>query len=85
MKLVSASRQLPHSRPITPIPNRRKQSNSPVKVSQSTKMLKGIVESTVRIMLFKIIMETTDQIYFLEDDAMATCRDFLDKFIAGEC
>ena len=43
-----------------------------------------IVESTVRKMLFKIIMETTDQIYFLEDDAMATCRNFLDKFITKE-
>ena len=35
-------------------------------------------------MLFKIIMETTDQIYYLEDDAMATCRDFLDRFITKE-
>jgi len=44
----------------------------------------NIVESTLRKMLYNIIMETTDQIYHMEDDAMATCKNFLDRFITEE-
>jgi hypothetical protein len=44
----------------------------------------GIIETTIRKLLFKTIMHATDIVYYMEEDAMTASRSIIDNVIKME-